>query len=111
MNPGLVDIDGKDIITCFDIAWTQVYHAGVDLYHANGTDEAGDEVTAVANGKVVFAKAENYPGSVVIIKHNDPFNDPNNPKPIYSVYGHLNDDSIVVHEGDFVSRGTSLGNG
>jgi len=103
-NPGL----GSQI-TCFGIEWSQIYHAGVDLYRADGTDTVSSTVTAVANGQVVFAKDENYPGYVVIIKHDDPFDDPNNPKPIYSVYGHLDENSVVVNEGDFVLRGQVLG--
>ncbi|MFN8494403.1 MAG: M23 family metallopeptidase [Caldilineaceae bacterium] len=102
-NPGL-----GNRITCFDIEWSQLYHAGVDLYRSDGTSTMGDEVTAVANGEVVFADFVNYPGNVVIIKHDDPFDDPNNPKYIYSVYSHL-DTPLNVTDGQIVTRGQVIG--
>lgn len=101
-NPGL-----GNSIRCFGVAWDQLYHAGVDLYRADGTSTDEDEVNAVANGEVMFAKDVRYPGYVVIIKHDDPFDDPNNPKPIYSVYGHLH--TVFVTKGDIVARGQVIG--
>lgn len=105
-NPGL-----GNKITCFGIEWNQIYHAGVDLYQVDAFPEdnttAGDEVVAVANGEVVFAGYENYPGYVIIIKHDDPFDDSANSKPIYSVYGHL--ETVSVISGGSVIRGETIG--
>lgn len=102
-NPGL-----GNQITCFGIEWSRLYHAGVDLYRSDGTSTTGDEIVAVANGEVVFADFVNYPGNVVIVKHNDPFDDSNPPKYIYSVYSHL-DTPLNVVEGQFVTRGQVIG--
>lgn len=101
-NPGL-----NGMSSCFGVDFGQLYHAGVDLYKLDGTSAADSEATAVANGIVIFAQDVNYPGSVVIIKHDDPFDDPNNPKPIYSVYAHLN--NVYVSAGQAIMRGDSVG--
>ena len=101
-NPGL-----NGMGSCFGIDFGQLYHAGVDLYKLDGTSAADSEATAVANGIVIFAQDVNYPGSVVVIKHDDPFDDPNNPKPIYSVYAHLN--NVYVSTEQAIMRGDSVG--
>jgi murein DD-endopeptidase MepM/ murein hydrolase activator NlpD len=99
MNPELVGT------TCFGIAWQKIYHAGEDLYREDAESTEGTEVTAVADGRVVYANPfTNYPGLVVIIEHGLP-----SEQRIYSVYSHLDDDSLAVTAGDVVTRGQRLG--
>jgi len=99
MNP---ELEG---ITCFGIAWQKIYHAGEDLYREDAESTEGAEVTAVADGRVVYANPfTNYPGLVVIIEHGLP-----SEQRIYSVYSHLDDDSLAVTAGDVVTRGQRLG--
>jgi hypothetical protein len=90
--------------TCFGQPWEILYHAGQDLYRADGSSTAGAEVTAVAGGRVAYANPNlNYPGLVVIIEHDGGGNK------LYSVYAHLDDNSLVVEEGQEVRRGDKLG--
>jgi len=99
MNPELVGT------TCFGIAWHNVYHAGEDLYREDTESTVGAEVTAVADGRVVYANPfTNYPGLVVIIEHRLPTEEK-----IYSVYSHLDDNSLAVTAGAVVTRGQRLG--
>jgi murein DD-endopeptidase MepM/ murein hydrolase activator NlpD len=99
MNP---ELEGT---TCFGIAWQKIYHAGEDLYREDSESTEGAEVTAVADGRVVYANPfTNYPGLVVIIEHRLP-----SEEKIYSVYSHLDDNSLAVTAGDVVSRGQPLG--
>ncbi|MDH4136816.1 MAG: M23 family metallopeptidase [Anaerolineae bacterium] len=99
MNP---ELEG---ITCFGIPWQKIYHAGEDLYREDSESTEGAEVTAVADGRVVYANPfTNYPGLVVIIEHRLP-----SEEKIYSVYSHLDDDSLAVTAGDVVTRGQRLG--
>ncbi len=74
------------------------WHTGEDWYAIDGTT-AGAEIYAVAAGEVVFVGA-NYPGRVVIIRHDDS---------TYSMYGHL-DPAVVVEANQTIERGTQLGN-
>lgn len=101
------DLSGSS--QCFGVLRSQLWHAGEDLYDTSidpsvGGTIPGVVVKAVANGQVRFAQNINYPGSVVIIEHALPggFN-------LYSVYSHLNPQSILVSAGQTVSRGASLG--
>jgi murein DD-endopeptidase MepM/ murein hydrolase activator NlpD len=73
------------------------WHTG-ENWHANEGETAGAEVYAVSGGDVVFAGYD-YPGPVVIVKHEPE---------LYSMYGHL-DDSRDVGMGDRVERGERLG--
>jgi len=99
MNPELVGT------TCFGIAWHKIYHAGEDLYREDAQSTEGAEVTAVADGRVVYANPfTNYPGLVVIIEHRLP-----SEEKIYSVYSHLDDNSLAVTAGAVVTRGQRLG--
>jgi murein DD-endopeptidase MepM/ murein hydrolase activator NlpD len=92
-------------VKCFGATWDQLYHAGEDLYRTDGTSTAGAEVTAIADGRVAYANPFlNYPGLVVILAHRLPAGDL-----IYSVYAHIDDNSIEVAEGDIVKRGQRLG--
>jgi murein DD-endopeptidase MepM/ murein hydrolase activator NlpD len=98
-NPDLVGT------TCFGRPWETLYHAGEDLYREDGESTAGAEVTAVADGRVVYANPFiNYPGLVVILEHRLPAGDQ-----VYSVYIHLDDTTIDVTDGDVVERGQRLG--
>ena len=102
MNPELVGT------TCFGIAWHKIYHAGEDLYREDAESTEGAEVTAVADGRVVYANPfTNYPGLVVIIEHRLPSKEAK--EKIYSVYSHLDDNSLAVTAGDAVTRGQPLG--
>jgi hypothetical protein len=44
--------------------------------------------------------AIDYPGTVVVIRHAEDY---------YTMYGHLDDDQVLVGEGDSVSRGDQIG--
>lgn len=100
-------INNPDLVgtTCFGQAWETIYHAGEDLYRAEGESTAGAEVNAVADGRVVYANPFiNYPGLVVIVEHLLPAGDL-----VYSVYIHLDDNTIEVADGELVKRGQRLG--
>lgn len=90
--------------TCFGVPWETIWHAGQDLYRADGESTAGAEVAAVADGVVAYANPDlNYPGLVVIVEHEV------DGKKLYSVYAHLDDNSLAVAKGDEVRRGDRLG--
>jgi murein DD-endopeptidase MepM/ murein hydrolase activator NlpD len=91
--------------TCFGASWDQVYHAGEDLYRVDGASAVGAEVTAVADGTVVYANPNlDYPGLVVIIAHALASG-----RTIYSMYAHIDRDSLAVYAGQAVVRGQRLG--
>jgi murein DD-endopeptidase MepM/ murein hydrolase activator NlpD len=91
-------------ITCFELDWWKLYHAGEDLYRMDGKSTANAEVTAVADGQVRYI-AYNFPGAVLILKH---FLAPDG-KRMFSLYGHLDPNSVQVSENQIVSRGQKLG--
>jgi len=72
-------------------------HTGEDWYTTEG-DAAGAGVYAAAAGEVDFAGSD-YPGRVVIVRHDDD---------LYSMYGHL-DYTLLVGTGNVVERGQPLG--
>jgi hypothetical protein len=72
------------------------WHTGEDWYAVEG-DTSGAEVYAIAGGQVVYAGA-NYPGRVVLVRHDD----------LVSMYGHL-DPALAVREGQMVARGERIG--
>lgn len=72
------------------------WHTG-ENWHAVGEQSAGMAVYAVAAGEVVYADYD-YPGRVVIIRHDDGF---------YAQYGHL-DYTLAVAPGDLVARGQPI---
>ena len=86
-------------LTCFNVGWHRLYHAGVDLYRAGG-GTANTEVKAVSDGEVVYAGGF-YPGIAVIIYHQI--------GTVYSVYMHLQEDTALVSEGDIVVAGQPIG--
>jgi hypothetical protein len=100
------DVQNPDLKgnTCFGVAWEKLWHAGQDLYRADGKSTAGAEVTAVADGVVAYANPDlNYPGLVVIVEHTEEGG------ALYSVYAHLDDNSLAVRKGQPVQRGDTLG--
>jgi hypothetical protein len=81
--------------SCFGTPLNQLVHAGEDWANAAGTP-----VRAIGAGTVVYAANANYPGSVVVIRH-----DLNTAEraalgiagsSIYSQYGHLANVSVAV---------------
>ena len=96
-------------IRCFGVDWSELYHAGEDWFRIgeNGGNIPipGTEVTAVADGTVIWAQAINYPGRVVIISHTDSLL----PQTTYSVYSHLDPMTLAVQAGQTVTRGQKLG--
>ncbi len=90
--------------TCFGVLWRRVYHAGVDIYREDGESTRGAEVTAIADGIVVYDDPGMYfPGRVLIVEHEK------DGEKLYSVYGHLSYNSIEVSRGEEVKRGQRLG--
>ena len=97
--------NGTDPTTCYGKPMWELQHAGEDWMRP-----AGSNVYAVANGQVIWAKYENYPGAVVIIMHTLP-SDTSNPwggNLIYSMYGHLDSGSIISQWTE-VRRGQLIG--
>lgn len=74
------------------------WHTAEDWYRVDGVDAAGASVMAVAEGDVVFLGSD-YPGRVIVIQHAPE---------LYSMYGHLNPESVIVTEGTHVTRGQPL---
>lgn len=95
-------------IRCFGVDWSQLYHAGEDWFRIDENGAIvpipGAEVTAVADGTVIWAQPIVYPGRVVIVEHSDPFST----RAIYSVYSHLTA-PLDVQEGGMVIRGQRIG--
>lgn len=99
------DVQNPDLkgTTCFGVPWEQLWHAGQDLYRTDGKSTAGAEVTAIAEGTVAYANPDiNYPGLVVILEHEV------DGETLYSVYAHLDDNSLEVNQGDAVKQGQKL---
>lgn len=99
MNP---DMQGN---TCFGVDWGQIYHAGEDWYREDGQSTSQAGVSAVADGIVKYLNF-NFPGAVIIIEHSLP---PDGQQKIYSLYGHLDPNSVVVSVNQEVLRGQELG--
>ena len=78
------------------------YHRGVDIV----SNDHSDNVIAANDGIVIYASLENMHnnnsgyGNYVVIQHNDSN---------YTLYGHLQDDSITVTKGDAVCQGQIIG--
>jgi len=88
----------RDGFTCENTWYLPGYwHTGEDWYRQEG-NTAGAQVCAVAAGQVVYADA-NYPGRVVIVRHDDG---------LYAMYGHL-DPALAVGVGARVARGDAIG--
>jgi murein DD-endopeptidase MepM/ murein hydrolase activator NlpD len=84
-------------LTCFNVGWHRIYHAGVDLYIPNG-QTAHQPVKAVSSGIVVFREAGTENVSV-IISHTQ--------ANVYSVYWHLSD--VQVADNAIVTPGQVIG--
>ena len=93
-------------ITCFGMDWGSIYHAGEDWYREDGQSTSQAEVTAVADGIVKYLSFD-FPGAVMIIEHDLP---PDGQQKIYSLYGHLDPNSVLVGVNQGVLRGQKLGN-
>lgn len=78
--------------TCFGIDWGKIYHAGEDWYRMDGATTFQAVVTAVADGQVRYM-VHNFPGTVMLIEHSLP---PDGSQKIYSLYGHMDPNSISV---------------
>jgi murein DD-endopeptidase MepM/ murein hydrolase activator NlpD len=91
--------------SCFGKPLAQLVHAGEDW----GTG-AGTPVRAIGAGTVVYAAFANYPGSVVVIRHNLSAGERTAmgiaTSTIYSQYGHLA--SLLVGVGSQVSVGQQI---
>lgn len=92
-------------ITCFGLDWAKIYHAGEDWYRQDGKSTSGAEVTAVGDGIVKYI-AYNFPGAVILVRHRLP---PDGQQKIFSLYGHLDPNSVQVSVGQIVERGQKLG--
>jgi len=75
-------------------------HTGIDL--ANG--QSGGEVRAIAPGTVTFAGNSSGHGNMARIRHTLPSGEN-----VYSQYGHMLDNSLVVTTGQDVVRGQRIG--
>jgi murein DD-endopeptidase MepM/ murein hydrolase activator NlpD len=97
--------NGTRSTTCYGKPMWELQHAGEDWMRS-----AGSNVYAVANGQVIWAKYENYPGAVVIIMHTLPSgtSNPWGGNLIYSMYGHLDSGSIISQWTE-VRRGQLIG--
>ena len=93
-------LDG-DFAPCFGTEFDELWHAGEDWFElADTAATAGDPVTAVANGVVVHVSSGDYPGLVIVIQHELPDGDV-----VYSMYGHVEPESVTVTAGQAVTRG------
>lgn len=91
--------------TCFGMDWGQLYHAGEDWYRKDGLSTSQAEVTAAARGIVMYISYD-FPGAVIIIQHYLP---PDGEQKIFSLYGHLDPNSVLVNVNQVVTRGQKLG--
>lgn len=69
-------------------------HKGIDLGAPKGT-----EIRAAENGVVIYASWSNGYGNTVIIDHGSG---------LWTLYGHIRNDGIVVKKGDTVKRGQKI---
>ncbi|MEZ4532257.1 MAG: M23 family metallopeptidase [Thermomicrobiales bacterium] len=101
-NPGGIPGDGFLVRHGFQTENTWYnpgnWHTAEDWYRQDGADTAGASVLAVAEGDVVFVGSD-YPGRVVVVQHSPT---------LFSMYGHLNPESVTVAEGSHVTRGQQL---
>ena len=92
--------------SCFGTTMDKIKHAGEDWGGSTST-----VVSAVGDGQVIYAGLVNYPGHVVLIRHD--LTDAQrralglSSPVVYSQYGHLT--GLVVRAGDSVRTGQKLG--
>lgn len=84
-------------LTCFDVGWHRLYHAGVDLYLSGGGTENA-LVKSVANGTVVYF--DSTPNEQSLIIEHTAYG-------VYSVYWHLK--NVTVSVGNNVQKGQAIG--
>ena len=91
--------------SCFGVPLAQLVHSGEDWANAAGTP-----VRAIGAGTVVFAQFFNYPGSVVVVRHDLDAAERAAlgiaGSSIWSMYGHL--DGVLVSPGQQVAAGQQL---
>jgi hypothetical protein len=86
------------------VPFSQLYHAGIDLFGLDGAGQIGGRVAAnapvhaVANGVVIFVQDAGTDGAIVIAEHWLA-----DGSSIYSVYWHV--DHVQVEPGQPVTRG------
>ncbi|KAA3660596.1 MAG: M23 family peptidase [Chloroflexi bacterium] len=83
------------------------YHAGEDWSGPAGSPNLGSPVYNIGHGLVTYAEPNGWgrDKGVVIVQHT--FADR---RQIYSFYGHLDPESIVLNAGECVVRGEQVGN-
>ncbi|MBX3058567.1 MAG: M23 family metallopeptidase [Anaerolineae bacterium] len=86
-----------DHITCFDVGWHRLYHAGVDLYLRDG-NTAGVPVRAAASGIVEYIDG-GTDNVAAVIYHPD--------ENVWSAYWHMSNPQIS--QGDTVETGQIIG--
>jgi len=91
--------------TCFGRPLNQLVHSGEDWGNAAGT-----AVRAIGAGTVVYAAFANYPGSVIVIRHDLNASERSAlgvaGSQIYSMYGHLT--GVLVSTGQQVAAGQQI---
>jgi hypothetical protein len=103
----LVNTSAPGFGSCFGKPLAQLVHAGEDWGTAAGT-----AVRAIGPGTVVFAAFANYPGSVIVIRHDLSAAERTamgiSGSSIFSQYGHLT--SLRVSVGSQVAAGQHIAN-
>ncbi len=107
-NPSLVGPNGCywDSTKHQYVPFSQLWHAGEDWFAK--TSAGATTISAVANGvvKYVSPPGYNYPGAVIIIQHTL-----SDGSLVYSMYGHLDPQKLLVNVGDTVTKGQSIASG
>lgn len=88
------------------VLFSKLWHAGEDWFAY--TSAATTSIYAVANGivKYVSPLSYSYPGGVIIIQHTLPDN-----TLVYSMYGHLNPNKMIVKVNQTVTKGQVIATG
>lgn len=91
---------------CYGVSYSQTWHAGEDWFTSVSTP-----IKAVAAGVVRYSSKDpgttrTYPGGVVIVEHKL-----SNGSLIWSMYGHLDPNKILVSAGNRVTKGQKIANG
>lgn len=93
--------------SCYGTTLSNLHHAGEDLAPVTSTRA---DIFAVGPGEVVYAQDQNYPGDVIVIRHQ--LHEAERAalgmagSEVYSQYGHVTD--MQVRVGDMVTRGQQL---
>jgi hypothetical protein len=107
-NPNLVGLNRCywDSTNQQFVPFSQLWHSGEDWFAK--TSAGTTTISAVANGvvKYVSPSGYSYPGAVIIIQHtltDGSF--------VYSMYGHLDPNKILVKVNDSVTKGQAIAGG